>query len=112
MGNSRNKKAREMRKAGRTAEFSTGIDTSGPHWKNSPESSTYVFPSGVTVNIDKKTRDIMNSSSPGFRGAREWHPEDKAAGVPRHHTYLSYEQNCKRCEKLGDRHPESESPWK
>jgi hypothetical protein len=111
MGNSRNKKAREMRKAGRTAEFTLGTDK--PHgWDNKPGSSTYTFANGLRVGVREDQHKVMGTGEPGFRGAREWHPADKAAGVQPHNTYMEYAENCKKCEALDDRHPQSDSPWK
>jgi hypothetical protein len=102
---SRNKKSREMRKAGRTAHFEAGIGGGREYWDsrdNGPHKEGYEISKRNTLAFGPKEQKETGL---------DWHM--KSGKYPTHHPSMEYDERCPKCEALEEdrMHPNGSKPW-
>jgi len=89
---SRNKKSRDMRKAGRTAHFEAGVSGGREYWDNrdnGPHKDTYEWSTRTTFPFGPKEQKATGL---------DWHM--KTGKYPTHHPSMEYDERCPKCESL------------
>ena len=93
---SRNKKSRDMSKAGRTAHFEAEASGGSEYWDsrdNSPHKDRYEVSRRDTLSFGPKEQKATGL---------DWHM--KSGNYPTHHPSMEYDERCPKCEDLNSRY--------